>query len=216
MLFPRKAGAQDETEKTFRHSLAVQPLYWLNNGFRADYERELENPGHSLQLSAIGYYAEDGNSLWNAWMLSSEALLKEAWGAGLEANYKYFPFRIRGYSSFRSRGVYVSGGLSAAHFSVNYRTEGPRYVSYVENGLTYYEPQWVEGEAKQYFNRIGTTFCAGIQNRPSKRFLIDGYIGIGYVYSFYDKDKYYPASYSGKLSYRGLTLTAGFSVGFRL
>ncbi|MDR1624160.1 MAG: hypothetical protein LBS04_04215 [Tannerellaceae bacterium] len=215
ILFPREAGAQNETEKTFRHSLAVQPFYWLNNGFRIDYERQLTNPSHWLQLSAIGYYVEDENSLWNAWWMQSDFPLNEAWGAGLEVNYKYFPLRNREYFPFRSREVYVSGGLSSSHFNVNYNTESIRYLSYVENGLTYYEPQWEQYETSQYFNRIGTNLCAGVQSRPTKRFLIDGYIGIGYIYSFYGKDKY-PYNDSNKLSYRGLTLTAGLRIGFRL
>ncbi|MDR3142648.1 MAG: hypothetical protein LBU37_13125 [Tannerellaceae bacterium] len=207
ILVSREAGAQDETEKTFRNALAIQPFYWLNNGFRVDYERQLKNPSHWLQLSAIGYYVEDENSLWNVWMLS-DFPLNEAWGAGLEVSYKYFPFR--------SRKLYVSGGLSSSHFNIDYRTESVRYLSYVENGLTYYEPQWEQYEASQYFNRIGTNFCTGIQTRPARRFLIDGYIGIGYVYSFYNKDKYYPHNYLNKLSYRGFTLTAGLRIGFRL
>ncbi|MDR1558038.1 MAG: hypothetical protein LBS88_13565 [Tannerellaceae bacterium] len=205
-VFP-EAEAQNETRKTFGNSLAVQPLYWLNNGFRIDYERRLKNPSQWLQVSAIGYYVENESNPWDVWTFSDFSF-NEVWGAGLEVNYKWFPFR-------RQR-VYVSGGLSASHFNMEYDEVGYRYTSYQIDGLTYYESQWENYQVSQRFNRIGTNLCTGIQNRPTRRFLIDGYVGIGFMYSFYDPDKYHPDNYLNSLSYRGLTLTAGFRIGFRL
>ncbi|MDR1938902.1 MAG: hypothetical protein LBQ73_10465 [Tannerellaceae bacterium] len=198
--------AQNETRKSFKHAFAVQPLYWMNNGFRLDYERQLKNPRHWLQVSGIGYYTDNEYSLLSAWMLDSHSI-NEVWGSGLEVNYKWFPFK---------RVLYTSAGLSAAHFTVKYDETAMDYISYVRDGLTYYEPQWENFEASQYFNRLGTNFYIGVQTKPTIRFLIDGYMGVGWMHSFYNKDRYYPPNYINTLSYRGLTLTMGLRIGFRL
>jgi hypothetical protein len=202
--FP-SARAQDNAPESFANTLAVQPFYWLNNGVRIDYERRLKTPDHWLQLSAIGYYVEDNNNFWTLWDMNRN--FNSAWGAGLETNYKYFPF---------GKIFYISAGLSAARFSVQYDSRKHTYITYEEEGLTYYESHWDEVEETQHFNRFGTNFFAGFQNRHNRRFLVDGYVGFGRVYSFYDKDKYYPDSYLNSLSYRGISLTIGFRVGFRL
>jgi hypothetical protein len=205
---PLGVKAQDEAPKTFKNAWAVQPLYWLNSGFRLDYERQLKDPNHWLQISGIGYYIEDDERLWGLWMLEEDFPVSEAWGAGLEVDYKWYPFK-------RPR-MYVSGGVSFAHFDVDYRENGYQYISYVNDGLTYYEPQWEEREVSQYFNRLGTNLCLGFQTRPARRFLIDYFVGIGYAYSFYDADKRHPSYYYNSLAYRGVTLTTGFRIGFRL
>ena len=200
-----QAQEADATQESFKNTLAVQPLYWLNNGLRIDYERQLKTPYHWLQVSAIGYYVEDENAFWTLWNNSPD--INSAWGAGLEVNYKYFPY---------GKIFYVSGGLSAAHFSVQYDKINYIYSSYTGEGLTYYEPDWETVEESSSFGRLGMNFYAGVQNRHSRHFLIDGYAGFGRVHTFYDKDKYYPDSYLNSLSYRGLTLTIGFRIGFRL
>jgi hypothetical protein len=208
LLVSPGAEAQDEAQKTFRNSLAVEPLYWLNNGFRLDYERQLKNPAHWLQLSVIGYSVEDEDRLWNVWMLDNHRSLRESWGAGLEAEYKWFPFS--------RQWLYVSGGLSFAHFDVSYREYASQFITYAEDGLTYYEPQCEERELSQYFNRLATHLYMGIQTSPRRRFLIGAYTGIGYMYSFYDRDKYHPGNHIYNLAYRGVTFTVGFRLGFRL
>lgn len=203
----RGVEAQNETKKAFTNSLAVQPLYWLNNGYRVDYERQLKNPAHWLQLSAIGYHVEDKDLFWILWM-DNDSRFNRAWGAGLEANYKWFPFE--------RPVMYFAGGLSFSHFDVKYSEASYRFINYQENGLTYYEPEWQTRSLSQYFERLGTNLSLGFQNRPTRRFLIDGYAGICYLYSFYDKEKYRPDSYLNSLSYRGVSFTLGFRIGFRL
>jgi hypothetical protein len=207
LLVCREAEAQNEMKETFKNTLAVQPLYWVNNGFRIDYERQLNTPKHWLQVSGIGYYVEDEDIFWNLWM-NSGAQIDKTWGAGLEVNYKYFPFK--------RPVMYFSGGLAFSHFNVDYCESGYQFISYENDGLTYYEPEWQTGNATQYFNRVGTNLYLGFQNRPARRFLIDGYTGVGYTYSFYDKNKYSPDRYLNSLSYRGISFTIGFRIGFRL
>jgi hypothetical protein len=202
----RNAQAQDVSTETFRNSLAIQPLYWLNNGFRVDYERQLKSPQSWLQISAIGYYVEDENSFWTLWNTDND--INNAWGVGIEANYKFFPFERQVF--------YVSAGLSASRFSVQYDVMQHRYLTYEEEGLTYYESQWDNVQESQHVGRFGTNFYIGVQNRPVHRFLIDAYAGFGRIYSFYDKDKHSPDNYLNSLCYRGMTLTLGFRVGFRL
>ncbi|MDR2118565.1 MAG: hypothetical protein LBP25_03410 [Tannerellaceae bacterium] len=199
-----EAAAQHDSPATFKNTLAIQPLYWLNNGIRIDYERQLKNPSHWLQISGIGYYLMDSENFWTLWNYDD---LNDAWGAGMEVNYKYFPF---------GRIWYLSAGLSAAHFSVQYSTEHFTYISYEQEGLTYYEPRWENVEESQQFERFGTNLCVGIQTRPSRRFLLDFYTGAGRVFSLYDEDKRYPDKYLNSLSYRGITLTMGVRIGFRL
>ncbi|MDR1919962.1 MAG: hypothetical protein LBQ65_10005 [Tannerellaceae bacterium] len=205
------AEAQQERQPGFKHALSVQPLYWLNNGFRLDYERQLKNPAHWLQISGVGYYADDVNDFWSFWSFGDHPL-NEAWGGGLDASYKWFPFK---------RVLYTSAGLSVRHFNLKYNETIEDFISYERDGLTYYEPQSREVEVSQYFDRLGANLYLGVQNNSTKRFLIDAYIGLGWTYSFYDKDKYYPGKYYGyissnSLSYRGITLLLGFRIGFRL
>ncbi|MDR1645215.1 MAG: hypothetical protein LBS05_05255 [Tannerellaceae bacterium] len=202
------ANAQTETPETFTQTLAIQPLYLLNNGLRIDYERQLCNPNQWLQISAIGYYIEDNDALWTYWDWSSSYGFNRAWGAGLEINYKYFPTE--------RRQLYFSGGLSASHFNVGYNEYQQQYDIYMQDGLTYYEPQWVNRHLSQRFNRIGMNFYIGRQNRPSRRFLLDWYAGIGRAHSFYNEGRRSPERYYGSLSYSGVTFTLGVRLGFRL
>jgi hypothetical protein len=197
--------AQDETPETFKHTLAIQPLYWVNNGLRIDYDKQLHNPRSWLQISAIGYHA-DKNDFWIPWM--PDQTFNRAWGAGLEVNYKWFV-------SGRQR-LYLSGGLAAAHFNVSHNKTLMQYIGYEEDNLTYYEPHWIKYETSLYFNRLGTNFSIGIQNRPTRRFLLDCYAGIGHVHTFYNRLESYPDNYYGSLTYQGLTLTLGLRIGFRL
>jgi hypothetical protein len=208
VLISQGAEAQREAGKTFKNSLAIQPLYWLNSGLRIDYERQLKNSHHWLQFSAIGYYVDDEDLLWNS-LMNSNRPIQDAWGSGLEVNYKWLPFQ--------RPQMYLSGGLSFSHFNVGYRESGYHYLTYRENELTYYELDWGERRIQQDFDRIGTNFRIGFQTHASRRFLIDSYVGIGHMYSFYDGGKPYPGTdLINSLSYRGVTLTAGFRIGFRL
>ncbi|MDR2388358.1 MAG: hypothetical protein LBD89_01040 [Tannerellaceae bacterium] len=205
LLIHPRAEAQETLPKSYKNTLAFQPLYWVNNGLRIDYERQLKTPAQWLQLSAIGYYVEGNDTFWTLWDTTRD--IHNAWGAGMEANYKYFPF---------GRIFYVSGGVSAARFVVKYDRIIPGYTSYEEEGLRYWEPLWESVDESQRFTRFGTNFYAGVQNRASHHFLIDVYAGFGRLYSLYDKEKYYPDNDLNTLSYRGVSLTLGFRIGFRL
>ncbi|MDR1980631.1 MAG: autotransporter outer membrane beta-barrel domain-containing protein [Tannerellaceae bacterium] len=205
-LIPFRTAAQDKTEKperpAFKQSIAIQPLYLHINGLRLDYERQLKTPRQWVQVSGIGYYSGNDDSLWGLWAFDDHRF-NNSWGAGVEVNYKYLT----------SKRVYLSGGLSYGYTAVDYNDY--TLTDYEEDGLTYYTPTWEK--TMQNFNRLGVHTYVGLQTKTNRRVLVDGYMGVGYTHSFYDTNKYYPSTNEmNNVSYRGIQLIIGFRMGIRL
>jgi hypothetical protein len=204
-MIPMHAMAQEaRNAAVYKNNLGLQPLYLFNQGMRIDYERQLNDPHHWLQMSATGYYADDTDYSGIATLLFGDDRIKKLSGAGVEVNYKYF--------FLKRRFLYVSAGVSHRYFHTLSHAFG--YASYHEDGLTFYRLNY--GLQSQDFNRVGFNSCFGVQTSPYKRFFVDGYVGLGLCRSFYDRDGYYPdpANING-LSYSGLTFTVGMRAGMR-
>jgi hypothetical protein len=206
LLCPAAISAQETIRTPYKHAFSIQPLYIYINGLRLDYEQQLKNPKHWLQVSATGYFGNEDFAFLELLMLDLQSNIERVRGGGLELTYKYFPF---------TRFFYTAASLSYAHFNV-----GRKYTNYVldpyeENGLTYYEPRWSSELEKSFFNKVETNLYIGIQNSLYKKFLIDTYVGIGYKHSFYDSNKFVPNDSFTSLGYTGLTLAMGVRLGYR-
>lgn len=202
-------SAQEKEKKDvlYNYSIAVQPLYLVNGGLRIDFEKRLKDPRHMLQVSAIGYIhprRDDPYEHWESLLIDDYYDVNKLMGAGLAVDHKWFLFP-------KARFLYLSAGVSYTYFDVRYN--GFKNISFVEDGLTFYETRYME--LKQTFNKVGGNVCFGLQTAPRRPFFIDGYVGFGYSYSFYDEKKFFIEDNMFNIGYRGLTFTTGIRIGYR-
>ena len=201
----RHAVAQEADSKLYNYSIGVQPLYFLNGGMRIDLEKRL-NDRQILQVGAIGYLLpeRDDSGYWDSLLLDGYASVNKLTGAGLALDHKWFLFP-------RVSFMYLSAGVSYNYYNMKYN--GTKHVSYMEDGLTFYETRY--GEITQVFNKIGGNTCFGIQTPLRRPFYVDGYVGLGYSHSFYDENKLYFNANMFNVGYRGITFVMGARVGYR-
>ena len=193
-------SAEDNSEK---YIIAVQPFLLMNGGLRVDFETRLKNPKSWLQVSLTGYrlpYYNDDE--WGGWenFNSDFDLFRELKGLGIGGAYKYLLYKDI---------FYASAGLSYTYFEVTY--QGGYYNPYQEDGLTFYE--YSRTDRRQYFNKLYSNICVGLQTYLSNALYGDAYIGLGYSYSFYDKEK---AAFDDSIfgyGRRGLTVAGGVRIG---
>ncbi|MBB4035693.1 hypothetical protein GGR21_001588 [Dysgonomonas hofstadii] len=163
-----------------KYTIAVQPFHLMNGTLKLDFETQLKSPKNWLQLSISGSYLGtrdmySSNYSWSTFNsdFNDFSGLK---GFGLGAAYK---------SIIYSTWLYYRAGVAYDHYRVKYPGFG--YFPYIEDGLTYYEYHWTQ--QKQIFNKLSSSICIGMQSHFSNVLFFDAYIGIGYAYSMYDKDK---------------------------
>jgi hypothetical protein len=194
---------QREPERNFRHALSVEPLYLFVDGLRINYERQLQAPNHWLEISAIGY-AQKNSETWRNWFFNGNHSDK-AWGLGAEASYKYFvkPF------------MYISGGAAYGHQSVTFSRQSIEYSRYTEDELVFYEPVFKQTSHTGAWNKIVGNLRIGFQTKSTRRMVVGGYIGVSYVYSFYDSELISLPNDPVTLGFRGFTPHAGFRIGTR-
>jgi hypothetical protein len=200
LLASMNMAAQNKTGE-YKNSITLQPLYLFNSGLHIDYDRQIRGP-HWIQVGVTGYLSE-GDDIFETWMLDGQGM-KKAVGGGLELNYKYLFPRTK-------KRLYVAGGIFCSAFDV--RKDQSYFREYIEDGLTFYEPG-----RKEFSGSIGTVEPAvrfAIQTRPYRRFFVDWYAGVGYRFSFYDKDLFFPSDHLPGLTYGGTTLFVGFRLGPR-
>jgi hypothetical protein len=205
-LFPLTcAVAQNaQNDRAYTSAVSVQPLYLFNRGLRIDYEKQLGNPYHWVQVSAKGYYMTDDGYAGLTTLIFDNDRIEDLSGVGTELNYKYF--------FLKKRIPYIAAGLSYHYFHTH--QYGYDFIDFRQDDLTMYYP--VYSLQAQDFNKVGFNTCFGVQTSPYKRFFVDGYIGIGYCRSFFDENRYYPDSDNmNGPSYTGFTLTTGIRLGIR-
>ncbi len=210
-----------------RYTVAVNPVYLIYSGLKVDFEYELRKPGRWIETSLIGYYAphRDRENYWwgdyygnnRASMRSSYDSFDKMWGIGTSIMYKHMWHR---------RGWYFSTGLVVEYYRVGDIRSG--YLPYEEDGLTFYTAG--DYSHKMSFVKPTAQFNFGKHMALSRRCFFDMYIGIGYSYSFYNKEHfeyfyndyytgkeqvYYYPDYSGMYGFarRGFVLTGGFRIG---
>lgn len=201
-------------EGQHRYTIAVHPFYLANKGLKVDFEMELKEPGQWLQIQAIGrytglysddYFIGERYDLYkNGWetIESGSTTFAKMNGAGVGVAFK---------SMFQPNGWYFSVGLSFNYYNVFYSGYG--YIPYQEDGLIFYKKDL--GNQNTKFFKPGFDFNIGKQVALTKNLFLDGFLGLGYDYSFYDR-KVEPRYDSGIFSYgyRGFTLSGGFRIGW--
>lgn len=215
LLAPTQGVAQEKSTNDndipYNWAFTVHPLHIFSSGLRIDVERKLHKPNHWLVVGLSGtYLPHDGDdynnySTWSNLYLDSDQDVTKLIGAGIDIAYKYFfPMDVK--------LLYISGSINYNYFKANYYAG--EFFPYEENGLTYYERDY--REVCQQIDRIGSNLLLGVQLKPSVRFHIDGFAGIGFRYGIpRNKDRYDFDSHIFSLGYRGITFTTGMRIGFR-
>lgn len=197
------AQKQDGAEKLPKYTISTEIFTLASGGLRLDFEKQLSSPKDWLQIHVNGYYLPYRNNKWDSWetLQSDSEPIDKLNGAGFGIAYKSF---------FYKDIIYYRAGVSYNHYRVKY--SGYDYISFVEDGLTYYT--YEEREWKQVFNKILPSLSLGIQSSLSNKIFFDAYAGVAYSASFYDKDKYAFDDNIFGYGYRGVTMTGGIRVGF--
>lgn len=188
---------------SLRYTIAISPIVMMNSGMKVDFEMELSHKGRWLQFSLMGYYASkfsDQSDVWNTFTSSFDdfSALK---GAGIGVAYKQM---------INVRGWYLTAGALVNYYDVgNYQT---RFVPMEEDGLIFWRPKKGLFYTKYYKPMV--QFNVGKFIPLSRRVFLDISTGLGYAYSFYDKDKH-NGEYDGMygFAYRGIEWNFGFRIG---
>jgi hypothetical protein len=204
---PKTSSAQELPAPAYRYKIAVHPTYTLLNGLRIDLEQRLGKTDNWLSLGLAGYWDFQG-SITNIASVISISETTAMGGAGATLSFK----RVFGP---RRKIMYISTGLSAHYFDIRYDGWGG-FASFVEDGLTFYE--WTLGRVAHRFPKLGAHVLFGLRLPTHSRVFVDGGIGLGYSYSFYNPDLFLPEAYRilYGLGRRGLYPTGEFRVGLRL
>jgi hypothetical protein len=191
-----------------QYTIAFQPLYLYNLGWRLDFEQRIPDSPAWIQIGAVVNSMprttnDAGHRYENDWFLLNGDELNRLIGGGLYLNYKYFFNRMETW--------YWSGGCSYSHYNIEYFDEYMR--SYTEDNLVYHT--YGVGNFKQNINKIGASTYIGYQS-PRATFLFDIYIGAGYKHSFYsDPDgRLFNQGMIG-FGYRGFVFITGVRFGVK-
>ncbi|MDR0538572.1 MAG: hypothetical protein LBH04_11125 [Tannerellaceae bacterium] len=210
VLVPSLSSAQEERIPKNEYQIATHPTYPFIDGLRVDVEKRLKNPGNWLMLGLAwhSYYSSySGGVYWPyLWDISGHHRLS---GGMAELTFKHFV----GYP--RTRFFFLAAGASFSYFVVEY--DELNYIPYEEDGLRYFELG--EVEIRHNIPKLGGHVSLGFQAPTRSRVFVDGSIGLGYGYSFYDAKKYIPGGsfgFSHGLSRRGFYPTGTFRIGVRL
>lgn len=184
-----------------KHTITWQPTSLINGGLRFDYEQRIKGRHWARIAPTVYIFPGTDSDYWYDDYGKGVYATRNA-GFGLDMAYKYYINRLE--------IVYCLGGINYHYNHVDY--EQYDYVPFVEDGLTKY--RYTKADKCQNFNRVGALACIGIQTPQRIGFYIDTYMGIGYCYTFYDKDK---ARFDDSVfgyGYRGFHFTGGFRIGF--
>jgi len=204
--------AQTKEEKTAQYAFSFEPAHLYNGGFRVNLEKQLRSTDW-IELNLTGYYlphkdaeVTDSYYYWggNSYMTSNsdfDSFLGLA-GLGIGITYK----------SFFHRNLRVYPAFSYNWYNVEYA--GYDYYSYNEDGLTFYDYKWAD--TKQSFHKLAAHVSLGVRSSLERSFFVEPYFGMGYAYSFYDKNKRHYNETMFGFGHRGLFLTAGIKLGFNI
>ena len=186
-----------------RYTIAIRPLYLLNNGIKLDFEFELPRKGSWLQIDGIIRLNtfDDNYYVSHCWEAGDNWFTKLN-GFGIGAYYKTY---------FRANGWYYDIGVLLNYYGV----DKPGIISenYVEDGLTFlrYDRKMIHWN----FVKPSLNFNIGKQFALTQTLFLDVFGGIGYTYSIHSAETYkYFASYDPRaFSYSGLYVSGGFRIG---
>jgi hypothetical protein len=196
-----------------KYQIAIHPTYAAITAIRIDIERKMSLPNNWLTLGIAGYAGSQQTD--ETLGLPIDYLDPDAnrWqpilGGSAELSLKQF------IDYPRQKWLFMSVGISTAYYT--YRHAASNYIPFMEDGLQYYESgrTW----HRHHVPKMGGHISIGVQFPSRSRVFVDGSLGLGYNYSFYDKDDYTPTGYYDYvygLSRRGLYPTGTFRIGVRL
>ena len=168
---------EKEMEKNF--SVAYHPIALLTEGsFKFDYNARLVKK-HWLQVTPAIYffpgmtcsYTESSLSPFNNYDYNNNKI-QTLRGAGLGIGYKYYPSP--------KETFFLLMGVNYSYFEAGYHGYNfPEYGYGTHDAIN----------GTQYFNNLRAFVCLGIHTPMRKGFFVGGNFGLGYQYSFYNKEK---------------------------
>lgn len=183
--------------------ISIVPQYVFQNGFRVDYEVNLNNDWKSwLQFSPTLFISTDGSGV-------GSYDYKNMRGIGMEVHHKYFmqePDDRRGFYFAYGGGLQFLGLNSDQLVGYGYSENGASYLSYRTE------------EVKTAINRMLLNVMVGKQVVRYKPFIIDYYLGVGFRYSM-DKDFKMIENFNDTwfdYGYSGTLIVAGIKLGFNI
>ena len=147
--------------------------------------------GSYNEFGSDGYYNGSGKDF----------IVNSVQGLGIGANFKRF--------LHRHEFIYCHGGIDYSYRKVDFHSYD--YFPFFEDDLPFYV--YEKRGQKQNFNRFSVTACFGVQAPMEHGFYVDAYVGVGYQYAFYNKNK--PALNKDifDYGYRGFVPSFGFRLG---
>lgn len=204
--------AKAQTEDVFNNrkiTIGWEPLSTMDGGLRVDVEMRLKKSRNwlNLQLTCYGLSDRDFNGeadyyTNNVTFTSGFQKFRSYSGFGVQAMYKSFFFRDI---------FFWGGGINYHYFDVSYYDE--TYKPFVEDGLTFYK--YFRGNESQYFNKIYPFLSTGVRSSSRKHFFVEGYIKLGYSYSFYNEEKKAYNKNFLSFGHRGVTMDLGGRIGWQ-
>ena len=196
---------EKQEEESPKNAIAFHPLSITWGGFKFDYCRKIKEKQWIVVMPTI-YSFQGINSLdWN-WHDDDRFgyYVDGSKGFGLEVNYKYY---LNSDETF-----YLLGGLSNSFFRVEYL--GYDYIPFCdEDGLSFYRYGEIRGT--ENFDKLGASVSFGGNSSLESGIYVDFYLGVGYVHSFYNKNKFHSVdNYAYDFRYRGFYPALGFSIGY--
>jgi hypothetical protein len=191
-----------------RFTIAIHPLQLADYSYGADFEMQLGNPDHWVQVSYLYHTldnATDGNYTDDNYIITlftDDEYVARYKGHGLGLSYKVF----------FHRQFYYSGGVAYTHLDVRY-LEDQLHAYRDEDGLLFHEYLY-DQEVAQRFNRLSANLRVGYQSTFRRAFFVDVYLGLGYAYSFFDEDKRDYNNTIFSIGHRGAFPVGGVRLGF--
>ncbi|MDL2230590.1 hypothetical protein LJB87_02215 [Alistipes sp. OttesenSCG-928-L06] len=187
-----------------RYAVFVNLTQLIKRGLKIELEKEFGKPGNWLQLGLEGYYApryESGDNWRSGWVSPfTDDEFQRLRGYGASLAYK----RV-----FSRNGAYFNTGLLYNYYSVDH--EKMLYVPFQESGLTMYERK--NAMVNNRFYQPAAFFNLGMQMNFGSHVVLDSYIGLGYMHSFYSGSINYFKGYTD-FGYRGVYFSCGLRLGY--
>jgi hypothetical protein len=196
-----------------RYAVTFEPMYLHNGGLRLNLEKQWKQR-ERLELNIAGYY-----------LPYNEIIPSYSLSGNIEGGGHYTPSselksfnRLSGvgvggtYKRYFLKSCVVNAGISYTYSDIQYPSLD--FHKYSEDGLTFYD--YDLREIHQYFNTLAVHLSTGIRSSFHHLFFVEYTMGLGYAYSFYDKDKNaYNESPLG-FGYKGIYPVISIKLGFNI
>jgi hypothetical protein len=213
-LFASRTTLNAQEQEESLYAVSLEPLYFYSGGLRLNVEKQLK-PHERIELNLTGYYlpyskieshdtfffrdVKEGGHL----TLGSDLhRFNSLSGLGIGGVYKRY---------FLKKGV-LNAGTGYTYYHVRYPYLG--FHKYEEDGLPFYEYKW-KG-VSQSFHTFTVNLSVGIRSSFHALFFMESAIGVGYAYSFYDKDKKAYNENPFGFGYRGIYPALSLKLGFNI